>query len=161
MKKAVRKAGILEEKLARAMRANDIKTIKKLAPAIATIENESVAEDLMWMAYDYFNFEIVKILSKNGVKISKKLMQHMITDCARTGNLYALKFLVESGADRDDFNAKDGFPLIWSARLGFDEIVEYLVENGADVKKFGDKAIKQAEWGGYEKVVNFLKLKMQ
>jgi len=56
-----------------------------------------------------------------------------IHDAVDTGNIKAVKQHIAAGTD---MNAKDQWrwtPLHWAAGIGFDEIAELLITNGADV----------------------------
>ncbi len=55
------------------------------------------------------------------------------------GHLEIVKFLVESGADKDAKGSKDWTPLHFASRDGHMEIVKFLVEIGADKEAKDDE----------------------
>ena len=85
--------------------------------------NKIEKTDLLWLAVEYGNLEQVKYLIENGVKCDA--LRHAV----KRDDYDLVKFLVENGVSRSSLNDA----LITSAFTGNYTIINYLVENGADV----------------------------
>ncbi|PWA00911.1 hypothetical protein BB558_003021, partial [Smittium angustum] len=69
------------------------------------------------------------------------------------GNLGAVKFLVENGADVHTSNDR---ALRYASIYGHSNVVKYLVENGADIHENNDITLKEASENGYLDIVEYL-----
>ena len=76
------------------------------------------------------------------------------------GDIYEVRSLIEKGADVNHQNAKFGWRCLHrAARKGFDEIMELLIEAGADVNARGNNgvtALHLAAYYGNDRSVAFL-----
>ena len=102
--------------------------------------------------------------------VVEMLQQHSSTDTNRpgddicfavkSGNVEAVKGLLENGADLDTGDSQFGVsPLSWAALLGKTEIAELLIQNGADVNgrnKDGGTALHGAAFLGHADTAELL-----
>ena len=102
--------------------------------------------------------------------VVEMLQQHSSTDTNRpgddicfavkSGNVEAVKGLLENGADLDTGDSQFGVsPLSWAALLGKTEIAELLIQNGADVNgrnKDGGTALHGAAFLGHADTAQLL-----
>jgi ankyrin repeat protein len=75
-------------------------------------------------------------------------------------NLALVKRLVQLGAD---IHAQDELPLVTACDMGYQKIVEYLVEQGANINFVdakGKTAITYAEEGGFTEIADYLRSKL-
>ncbi len=82
-----------------------------------------------------------------------------LISAVKTGNLKAVKILVEKGADANEGVKLDGSPLIEASKLGYLDIVKYLISKNADVNIHveGDETpLIRAAWNGHLDVVKYL-----
>ena len=105
----------------------------------------------------HWNFLQIKDLDELKHCVSNDMSRKTITkwlQCACTyGNMDAVVFLVEKGAD---VTAQDNYAVRMAARNGHLHVVEYLVEKGADVTAMDNYAVRMAARHGHLHVVKYL-----
>ena len=105
----------------------------------------------------HWNFRQIKDLDELKHCVSNDMSRKTITkwlQCACTyGNMDAVVFLVEKGAD---VTAQDNSAMRMAARNGHLHVVEYLVERGADVTAHDNSAVLWAAANGHLHVVKYL-----
>lgn len=144
----------------RAMSQNKIETVKLLFNSGADpLTMGPLGFNLLEYATDKGDKEFVKQIATKIKNDSKKGL-NALTTAARKGDLPMLKLLIEAGFDVND---KDSFgsesPLIKASYYGKKEVVEYLLEQGADIKATdyrGNTALLNAAYNGHTNVVEIL-----
>jgi len=106
------------------------------------------------------NEEIVAIIIEHTIRQKPHYLMGYLWIASKEGLVGAVKLLQQHGTD---FNAADLVmrrpPLLQMARYGHLPVVEYLVENGADVNatdKYGNTALMEASDNGQLDVVHYL-----
>jgi uncharacterized protein len=82
--------------------------------------------------------EMVKVLLKGGADPNATTLsgESILMNCARTGATVAVSALLDAGADANVAESNMGqTPLMWAAEGGHSEIVQLLIDHGADVTK--------------------------
>jgi len=97
--------------------------------------------------------DLMILLSYKSTKMNNDLNESLI-EAARRNDLPAVKHLLSLGAD---IHTEDDYPLRVAAGEGHLEIVKFLIENGATVKRGWSSAPFLAALGGHWDVVNYLK----
>jgi ankyrin repeat protein len=104
--------------------------------------------------------EIVELLLNSGAEVDAKNSQGLtaLALAVANGHLAAAKKLIEADA-RVEFKIKGLTLLMLAASRGYSEIVELLVERGADANQtdfFGKTAMDYAKGGNFNKLAKFL-----
>ena len=89
----------------------------------------------------------------NSDKIDQDILNKMLIEMARQGNMKGIKYLENSGAD---IHAENEDALILTSYSGHLEAVKYSVEQGADVHAQGDLALRWASEYGHLEIVKYL-----
>ena len=101
----------------------------------------------------------IKSWFDEGVDVNETTLTTKLTSASAQGHKYAVKFLLERGAD---VNKKDkgDTALIWASRGGYKEVVQLLLDHGADVNvvgvSLGQTALIEALMNHHEDVVPLL-----
>ena len=142
---------------------NHPKAVKLLIENGSDVNVKSNAEytALHYAASDGF-IEVVKLLIKNGAKLDIKndyQRTPLILAARETGGLETIKILVEAGANINATDYSEDTPLSLAAWRGYEDIVNYLLDNGADlgtstdkVKKLMSFALNKRMWKLYQKI---------
>jgi ankyrin repeat protein len=135
----------------RAIRANDLSALRKLAntPAAANLENSLHARPLHYAAI-YGSADAVRILLEAGADPNARNQQEATPLIYAAWNLAKTQLLVDKGA-QVNVAAKNGTTplMIAASALGNSSSVRYLLANGADAKALdvlGDDALIRASW---------------
>jgi uncharacterized protein len=122
------------------------KHINGVAPIVYAVFNESN--------------KVIKLLLKNGVDVNYEFdFRPLICIAAMFDELETVKILLNGGADINTNDGSGVTPLMFAARDGFNGMVGYLLENGADktakdIKE--DTALDMAKENGHTIVVQLL-----
>jgi ankyrin repeat protein len=114
--------------------------IKKGLDLEQMIENElnENEESLLFFALHHkCSFDTIKLLVESGIDIEKTDSQGVsfLDEAIVTGDLELVRYLVdEKGMDVNQTKRKSGFtPLMQAASYGYTDIVDFLLEKGADI----------------------------
>jgi ankyrin repeat protein len=114
--------------------------IKKGLDLEQIIENELTEneESLLFFALHHkCSFDTIKLLIESGIDIEKTDTQgvSLLDEAIVTGDLELVRYLVdEKGMDVNQTKRKSGFtPLMQAASYGYTDIVDFLLEKGADI----------------------------
>jgi ankyrin repeat protein len=114
--------------------------IKKGLDLEQIIENElnENEESLLFFALHHkCSFDTIKLLVESGIDIEKTDSQGVsfLDEAIVTGDLELVRYLVdEKGMDVNQTKRKSGFtPLMQAASYGYTDIVDFLLEKGADI----------------------------
>ena len=127
-----------------------INVIKYLVKNGATTNSHFKNNEALKLAYENGCLEIATILVKNSFFTSN---HEALIQASQYGNIEAVKYLVENGAD---VHADDDKALIFASKNGNIEVVKYLVEYGSDIHANNDEALEQASYFGHLDVVQYL-----
>ena len=75
----------------------------------------------------------------------------LLRNAAKSGDINAVRTLLDKGADVNEKDGVGGTPLFWAVREGHTELAKLLIERGADVNKrdnAGWGPLFWAAWGG-------------
>ena len=101
-----------------------------------TVVNENTGQTLlMWVAQNGHN-ELVEVLIEAGADINTTSIQKMtaLNYAINANKLDAIKLFIENGIDPDTVIDKyETTLLMWAARNGHNDLVEALIEAGADI----------------------------
>ncbi len=89
----------------------------------------------------------------SGNKLDKDILNKMLMEMAKEGNMNGIKYFEIRDAD---IHADDDLALINAAVNGYLEVVKYLVEHGANIHGHVDWALRWASRNGYLEVVKYL-----
>lgn len=126
-------------------------------PTISMPDTET--NPLRWAVVKSFP-EVVIALVEGGLDVDEKFgtNQTQLHEAASDGNLEMVEVLAELGANVDEKSSVDGdTPLILAALRGHKDVLEFLIENGADpgIKNiFGGTALHFAAVFGQEAVIS-------
>ena len=105
----------------------------------------------------HWNFRQIKDFDELKHCVSNDTSRKTITGClqcaCKYGNMDAVVFLVERGAD---VTAQDNSAVCWAAANGHLHVVKYLAEKGADVTAMDNSAVRWAAAHGHLHVVEYL-----
>ena len=122
-----------------------LRSLIKIPEGTGTYGNSSLSDLMLVTKYssDKSNFEVLKLMIKNGVNINEK------NGCGATALMYAIhyfnngddieviKYLIENGANIGDKDNDTWTPLIYAACYSKNdshlEIIKYLIEKGANI----------------------------
>jgi ankyrin repeat protein len=113
-------------------------------------------------AYYFKHYDIAKFLLENGMNANHITWHHvsLLHDMAQEGNLPKAKLLIDHGADIDVIEEEyKSTPLGLAARWGQTEMVQYLIEQGADRNKSAANWSRPVEWArsrGHTKIEKLL-----
>jgi ankyrin repeat protein len=110
---------------------------------------------LAWTATLHGHLAILQLLHKAGADI-----RGLVTIAAQHGYARIVEYLLSEGGEIDEIldNRRDT-PLMKAATFGQREVVEVLLQHGANVQaknKFGQTALVRAIWGDHKEVVELL-----
>ena len=114
--------------------------------------------DILTLAITYgTSNEIIKLLLENKVEISYNILSHAIL----MGNKEVIYLLIEYGVNVNETNYEfdDATPFLIASALGYDTILEILIDNGADLFKTtnnGYGAYKLAQYKNIKKAFSFI-----
>ncbi len=128
-----------------AIRRDDYIGIKKAIKAGADLEqivenelNENEESLLFYALHHKCDFETIKLLIESGVDIARCDEEgvSLLDEAIVTGDLELVRYLVEEKAmDVNMTRRKSGFtPLMQAASYGYTEIVQFLLDKGADIE---------------------------
>lgn len=144
------------------MRANNLDTIKYLIDNGADINYSNEYESVLEHAIMLENKEKSDFLIESGADTSSV----RLVDLVRINDLERVKESIKSGADINtisiiqyEMDSSPFTPLMLASDEGYLNIVEYLLENGADINitnEYGDTALSRAELNGHKEIVEYL-----
>ncbi len=128
-----------------AIRRDDYIGIKKAIKAGADLEqivenemNENEESLLFYALHHKCDFETIKLLIESGVDIARCDEEgvSLLDEAIVTGDLELVRYLVEEkDMDVNMTRRKSGFtPLMQAASYGYTEIVQFLLDKGADIE---------------------------
>ncbi len=116
------------------------KAIKQGVDLNQIVENElnENEESLLYFALHHkCSFETIKLMIENGADIAQVDAQgvSLLDEAIVSGSLELVRYLVEEkGMDVNRTERKSGFtPLMQAAAYGYTDIVDFLLEKGADI----------------------------
>ncbi|HEV7781770.1 MAG TPA: ankyrin repeat domain-containing protein [Chitinophagaceae bacterium] len=105
---------------------------------------------LKWTQFYYFeNYEIAAFLVDNGMNPNVQSWHHVtiLHDMAQKGDIAKAKLLIEHGADINRIDEEyQSTPLGMAARWGHEEMVKYLIGQGADPNTSGASWATPLAW---------------
>ena len=111
--------------------------------------------DALYQATAVNNPELVQLLLDFGAKLD---IGTSFPTLARDGYLDVVKILVNAGINVNQFDEDGVTPLIWAVKEGHQEMVRFLLENGASVnEKDGRTALYYANQNGQPQLIDLLK----
>ena len=113
------------------------------------LQNSALAEQ-----YLPHNNYLPSINILKGKKVSKDILDLMMSIMAKEGNVKGVKMFLERGAD---IHAENDRALRWASAGSKLEVVKYLVSKGADIHAENDMALRWASRMDRLDVVNYLK----
>ncbi|MEM7452837.1 MAG: ankyrin repeat domain-containing protein [Planctomycetota bacterium] len=119
-----------------AVRLNRTPLVRLLFPSATQEELDHCLND----AAQNLQFKMVELLVANGANCSGDLLARLchMGDNSRGSLEKILRFLLSSGVDPDSVSAILGTPLMAAVSIGNCQIVELLIESGADVNQLVD-----------------------
>ncbi len=127
--------------------------IKKGLDLEQMIENElnENEESLLFFALHHkCSFDTIKLLVESGIDIEKTDAQGVsfLDEAIVTGSLELVRYLVdEKGMDVNRTQRKSGFtPLMQAACYGYTQIVDFLLERGADIDARDSSGLNVVEY---------------
>jgi ankyrin repeat protein len=149
------------EDFARAIRANDLSALRKLAgtPATANLENNLHSRPLHYAAI-YGSADAVRILLEAGADPNARNQQEATPLIYAAWDFAKIQLLVDKGA-QVNVAAKNGITplMIAASALGNSRSAEYLLAHGADAKaldRLGGDALIRAGWMSDPQTVTLL-----
>ncbi len=136
---------MVEIDIVEAIRRDDYIGIKKAIKAGADLEqivenemNENEESLLFYALHHKCDFETIKLLIESGVDIARCDEEgvSLLDEAIVTGELELVRYLVEEKEmDVNMTRRKSGFtPLMQAASYGYTEIVQFLLDKGADIE---------------------------
>ena len=123
----------------------------------------TIPDVIKWaQAYYFERFDAAGILLKNGMNPNVMSWHHVtiLHDMAQKGNLLMVKLLINHGAKINVIEEEyQSTPLGLAVRWGHINVVEYLLDLGADVNLSGTSWSKPIEWAkkkGFSEIENIL-----
>ena len=89
----------------------------------------------------------------NNQEISKDILNNMLVEMSKEGNILGIKYFEQLGAN---IHADNDYALIWASRYGHLEVVKYLIEKDANINAENDEALRLASKNGHLNVVKYL-----
>lgn len=85
--------------------------------------------------FDYIGFKLALCLGANpNIDAKIKKGYHLVTRCARSGDIQLLKVLLDFGGDINGGESSGGYlPIHMAATKGHPEVLELLIQYGADI----------------------------
>ncbi len=136
--------------------------VKALLDAGASIDKENIIKwSPVYMAAAQGQNSTVKLLLENGskFKLDKDQKQFLLFRALRKNSLDELEFILSRGA-KADLASRNHYPIFEAARWSSGQLIDVLVENGADVnrtKKGGMTPVMIAALHNYDGLLALLK----
>ena len=121
-------------------------------------KNDANATALMWAAVDLEKTRVLLEHGANANAISNDLRTPLMIAATRQGNLSAVRLLLDRGANPNPNPKPDqmGSPLIQAGTTGDPEMMQLLIDRGADVKASATPLLVSAITNRCEKCLNMI-----